>query len=913
MKLRMPRSKVIFKRILVVILVLTNLLTGFPLDLFTNQKIIKTVDATITPSGVAVFSETAADDNLQFLSFTSASTYTDRGNSVDTTTNTNDLFHNIIRRAPTRNEMMSAQLESNGTLHVTRCVGSCDASGDWTEELEISGVTGTLTCDSTVGSCWQNFDIAYEQLSGDAIVFYGKTANDGVLYYNVWDGTSWAGESSHTFNNGSTVDTLWIKARAQGERLDATRRTNRILVMVKDDNNDIDAIVWSGSAFGNETTITTTSSADTRDAMDGAWEGPSGQAIVVWGEGTSNVVNPFRYKVFDGSSTWDSSASDVGNIFTGASVASFVELTVDPNSNRIAAMFQVDGTVSSPDIRPAIWKSDGTTAGWTFGTEDASTESWQIPSGGVAWEKYNSGTSFAMFVNNDVGTSDLSDYQTYTAGTGFAGPTDMPGAAGDDGGRWKLVGSPNNDEIIALAVDMDDDLCFQRWSGTAWDADCTTTEYSTTIPPDTEDGYNEQNQFDFAYHGYFSWGRNWRFYDDETVNDPSTGLNGAAENVTPTSVDQEEFIRLRYQMVELGGVVTQADVRYKLQYTSGCTPNSDENACTWTDVGDTGETSAVWRYATSGETCASCSDNTAISTARLTGTTQNGAYISDKDAAGGTNMDHTASAIVEYDYPLKAESVAAGTTYYFRIYDLDTRTPVYRRQDTGTTACLSATCTYPSLTTTSSSTSFTLSTYRFYVDNDGTNPTDPWGNPNLSENAQITTVPATNDAPESADEIRLRVAITIGTANLSASAKQFKLQYKAGTDASCTTGSWTDVGAGGGGGIWRFATSSVTDGVTITAVLTPSDVNGHYAKSNPTVTNTNGANVGQDIEYDFHIQHNGAANATTYSFRVTESDGTQFASYTNCPTLQTKPDTANLLRHGQHFVDQSEKGFLWAD
>lgn len=207
---------------------------------------------------------------------------------------------------------------------------------------------------------------------------------------------------------------------------------------------------------------------------------------------------------------------------------------------------------------------------------------------------------------------------------------------------------------------------------------------------------------------------------------------------------------------------------------------------------------------------------------------------------------------------------------------------------------------------------FTLSTYRFYTDNDGTNPTDPWGAPDLGENTLITTVPATNDSPEPTDELRLRVAITIGGANLSASSQQFKLQYKAGTDASCTTGSWTDVGAGGGGAIWRFASSSVTDGTDLTAAkISVTDVLEEYIKSNPTGTNPNAATVGQDIEYDFHLEHNGAADATTYSFRVVESDGTVFSAYTNCPTLETRPGSSNLLRHGAHFVDNSEKGFIW--
>jgi len=206
---------------------------------------------------------------------------------------------------------------------------------------------------------------------------------------------------------------------------------------------------------------------------------------------------------------------------------------------------------------------------------------------------------------------------------------------------------------------------------------------------------------------------------------------------------------------------------------------------------------------------------------------------------------------------------------------------------------------------------FTLNDYRWYVDSDSENVTDPWGVPDIAENTALTPLPAGNDPPSSSQELRLRVNFTVNTADLPATSQQFKLQYKVGTDADCTTGSWTDVGASQA---WEFASSGVTDGTTLTALkLAASDVLGVYAKANPTATNPNGASTAQDIEYDFHIVGTNSAAATQYSFRVLESDGTVFDGYTTCPTLTTEPGTVNLLRHGNFFADQVEQGFFWAD
>jgi len=206
---------------------------------------------------------------------------------------------------------------------------------------------------------------------------------------------------------------------------------------------------------------------------------------------------------------------------------------------------------------------------------------------------------------------------------------------------------------------------------------------------------------------------------------------------------------------------------------------------------------------------------------------------------------------------------------------------------------------------------FTQNDYQWYVDNDLVNVAEVWGTPDLAENTAIVIVPSGNDPPNSAQELRLRVNMTVNTSTLAVSSQQFKLQFKAGTDADCFTGSWTDVGSAA---TWEFASSGITDGADATTTLVASDVGEEYAKSNPTETNHNSATEGQDIEYDFHIIGTNIANNTQYSFRVVEvSPVTVFDDYNTCPTLTTEPGTDNLLRHGNLFTEGVEQGFFWAD
>ncbi|MFC1649692.1 hypothetical protein ACFL2C_03215 [Patescibacteria group bacterium] len=217
------------------------------------------------------------------------------------------------------------------------------------------------------------------------------------------------------------------------------------------------------------------------------------------------------------------------------------------------------------------------------------------------------------------------------------------------------------------------------------------------------------------------------------------------------------------------------------------------------------------------------------------------------------------------------------------------------------------------------SVSFTQNAYRWYVDDDTANPSDPWSanaGINLAENTAITVVPAKYDPPNSTQELRLRVNMTVNNASLTETSKYFKLQYKAATDGLCTGGAWTDVDSAA---TFEHATSGVSDDSAITGSLGDTDVSQTYSKSKGTSANPNTATQGQQIEYDFHIVGTNSATTTQYSFRTVEttSDGsgeTVLDAYTNCALLTTEPDTSDLMRHGGILNEASTTdGLFWAD
>jgi hypothetical protein len=195
----------------------------------------------------------------------------------------------------------------------------------------------------------------------------------------------------------------------------------------------------------------------------------------------------------------------------------------------------------------------------------------------------------------------------------------------------------------------------------------------------------------FTYIPYSAWSKNWRWTSDTTNADPSSWL--ANENATPSAVGASgTTIRLRYNFAELGGM-GQSDVRKKLQYST------DQSS--WTDVGaDDG--ASIWRY----NNCSTHTDDGTITTTRLTDSSTSGqSHYAWENGTAASSADHNAGKIMETEFCLESNGATASTTYYFRAYDNELTSAVFKQQTASPwAACAGGVlCSYPALTTSSGS------------------------------------------------------------------------------------------------------------------------------------------------------------------------------------------------------------------
>ncbi len=198
---------------------------------------------------------------------------------------------------------------------------------------------------------------------------------------------------------------------------------------------------------------------------------------------------------------------------------------------------------------------------------------------------------------------------------------------------------------------------------------------------------------------------------------------------------------------------------------------------------------------------------------------------------------------------------------------------------------------------------FTQNYFRFYVDNDLIKPTDPWpvGSTDLGENTGIT---ANDLPPASSETLRLRMSVLVGGSVLATTTQAFKLQYGVVSSTCAQVTNWNDTGGTASSTIWRGFNGTPADGASLSTnppivgdlLLSVSDRAGSYEEENPTVSNPFSVAVGEDVEYDWALQDNGATASTTYCFRMTKSGGTPLDTYSFYPSVITsgyRPKTQN--------------------
>jgi archaellum component FlaF (FlaF/FlaG flagellin family) len=219
----------------------------------------------------------------------------------------------VLASNPNSDEVVLATLDSAGSPDIYAQVWDGDA---WGNVVFLEGDAETRN--------FQCFDVAYESISGRALVVWADDRSSSPQY-RVWNG-GWSDEFNA--NSVGTARIYWIKLASEPG-------TNRILMGTLDGREYINVQTWTGSGWSPNYEVTRSADANDRRIFDVAWENSSGVGMISYGE---NFDNP-KYRTCSGvdcdNGVWsgedtalDSNDQDDGN-------PRWINLVPDHNSNDI--------------------------------------------------------------------------------------------------------------------------------------------------------------------------------------------------------------------------------------------------------------------------------------------------------------------------------------------------------------------------------------------------------------------------------------------------------------------------------------------------------------------------------------------------------------------------------------------------
>src|SRR2546422_3483795 len=131
------------------------------------------------------------------------------------------------------------------------------------------------------------FDVAYEQVSGKAVLAYHKEGGSGTqdLAYKTYSGGSWSAEQY--IDDPGSASTHYVYTVV---KLASKGGSNQIGLIGGDfTNTHVNAWIWDGTTWGNFVAIATTNVGPVdRDNADLAWESGSGNLLAAAACNNSN-------------------------------------------------------------------------------------------------------------------------------------------------------------------------------------------------------------------------------------------------------------------------------------------------------------------------------------------------------------------------------------------------------------------------------------------------------------------------------------------------------------------------------------------------------------------------------------------------------------------------------------------------
>ena len=359
------------------------------------------------------------------------------GETTESQTFTGTIEWTVVRANHERDEFIMGTL--NGANDCEVIVYNA-ANNDWHNYTLL-----TSTCENNAAR--RSIDIAYEDVSGDALVVFDQdsTTTGTTMNYTIWNGSAFGAQQSITTEvQGGRI--RWIQAIPK-------IGTDHIMVLGLTSQFDIFARLWNGTDFESAHNVTLTTTLDGAEPFHFAWESKSGDGLVAYGVNALNVdLQTYDYvnKVWSG--------AIVNAIDIGGQEAQKIRLCSDSNSDDIGIIVQDSGA----DVSVRIWNGATIETTPTPPIDDLTTEASATSAMNIDCE-WNSEAIF-MFVDGALSVDHYLSYVTYNQSAWSQSDLENANLSSQidpDSASLKDISidkNPVTDEIMIMVIDSGNDL-----------------------------------------------------------------------------------------------------------------------------------------------------------------------------------------------------------------------------------------------------------------------------------------------------------------------------------------------------------------------------------------------------------------------------------------------------------------------
>ena len=395
------------------------------------------------------------------------------------------------------------------------------------EEMAASGVAGD-----------RSFDVCYEQVSGDAMVFYRTAGNTSIIGYKIWSGSSWGNEQTLQDVGGPLTTIRCVKESG----------TNYIAVMAHDTADDCHLVIWDGTTTTHyQETDDNCSVCDGCFSFDGAWESNTGDFVEAHYADGDHAIDGYLWTRSTGN------FSVLNDIIGGVPTAekTWIEMKAnpDPTSDQILIVVaDDDDDLEQNSWDGDAWGSESQLSGDIGGVTEAS-RGFAL---GFERNSYNALLTYGLEVTQPT-------YREWTTTSGWGSPQTLSASAPEAIDWHQLSSDSHSNNIMLTMIGVTDDVATIEWNGSAWDAAWESHETaSDDVMQNAYFVYDNEDEIVLTQNYY-----RWRADLDSL----STTTNGwlAAEN-TELVTTASSTVRLRIEVANTGGTAT--NYQYQLEYAA---------------------------------------------------------------------------------------------------------------------------------------------------------------------------------------------------------------------------------------------------------------------------------------------------------------------------------------------------------